>query len=123
MKETINELLKCFPQSVINHNGEFIVNTKANNGFNLLNCNSELEVKCKILEWLSRPAYKEEPFRSKKKNNEYHAYVLNGINKFLNTNFTEDDIETIYTYLGNFCNRNRTIKFIQSGYDLNLLEV
>lgn len=123
MKETINKLLKSFPQSVINHNGEFIVNIKANNGFDLLNCTSSLEVESKVLEWLSRPAYKEEPFRSKKKNNEYHSYVLNGINKFLNTNFTEDDIETIYTYLGNSCNRNLTIKFIQSGYDLNLLEV
>jgi hypothetical protein len=31
-------------------------------------------------------------------------------------------MEKIYTYLGNDCNREKTIKFIKSNYDLNVLD-
>ena len=118
----IKKLMDCFPRSVINQNGEFIAHIPSNQYFILHDCNTELDIKCKVLEWLSRGAYKTEPYRSKKINDEFHAFMLNGINKFLGTEFTEDDMETIYTYIGNACNHEKTIRFIESGYDFSALK-
>ena len=117
----IERLIFCFTGSFINGGGEFIAHKEANEYFNLSNCKDELEVKCKVLEYFSRGAYKTEPFSSEAKNDEFHEFMLSGINEFLDTEFTEDDMEQIYTYLGNCCNRQRTIRFIESGYDLSVL--
>ena len=40
---------------------------------------------------------------------------------FLHTDFSKDDIDLIYTYLGNACNHNRTLEFVRGGYDMGLL--
>lgn len=122
-QETIKKLMACFPNSFINHNYEFIAHKETNQYFSLDNCENEIDIKCKVLEWFSRPAYKTEPYTSKRKNNELHNFMANGINKFLDTNFNKKDFELIYTYLGNSCNRKRTIKFIESGYDINVLKL
>lgn len=115
------ELYKCFPRSFVNENGEFIAHTKANQYFNLSNCDTEFDVKCKVLEWFSRGAYKSEPFESDRQNQKLHEFMLSGINRFLGTQFTEDDMETIYTYLGNCCNHALTVEFVNSGYDMAVL--
>ena len=93
-----------------------------NEYFNLGKCKDELEVKCKVLEWFSRGAFKTEPFRSKKANRELHAFMLKGINKFLGTDFSEQDMSVIYQYLGNGINRNLSIAFINNGFDFNILD-
>lgn len=115
-------LAACFPKSHINSSGEFIAHRRANEYFILHNCETELDVKCKVLEWFSRGAYKTEPYNTKKSNDAFHEFMLNGINAFLGTEFTENDIEQIYTYLGNACNHQKTIRFIESGYDFSVLE-
>lgn len=120
--EVALRLFNSFPNSFINDNGEFIAHLKANEYFNFENCETELDVKCKVLEWFSRGAYKTEPFASNRKNEEFHEFMLNGINEFLGTDFTENDMEIIYTYLGNACNHQKTIKFIESGYDMLVLK-
>ena len=112
----------AFPGSSTNSLGEFILCRRSNEFFNLRNCKDEFEVKCKVLEYLSRGAFKSEPFDSDRANNRYHDFVSSGINKFLGTNFDDYDFEKIYQYLGNGINRNLTIKFIESGYDLSLLK-
>ena len=48
--------------------------------------------------------------------------MLNGVNDFLGTDFTESDIEEIYTYLGNRCNHEKTVRFIESNYDMSILK-
>lgn len=118
----IKRLMNCFPNSFINHNGEFIAEKKSNTYFILEDCKTELDVKCKVLEWISRSAYKTQPYASEKRNKELHEFILNGINRFLGTNFSEDDMEQIYTYLGNAVNHERTVAFIESGYDMKLLQ-
>lgn len=116
------KLFDCFPDSFINHNGEFIAHRKANIYFKLESCKDELEVKCKVLEWFSRAAYKTEPFGSKKKNDEFHTFMLDGINDFLGTTFNTEDIEIIYSRLGNQVKRKLSIEFIESNYNLELLK-
>lgn len=114
-------LMNCFPGSFINHNGEFIAHEKANEYFSLSTCGDELDVKCKVLEWLSRAASKGEPFRTDKRNLAFQKFMLDGINGYLHTTFSHDDIDKIYTYLGNACNHKKTIRFIDSGYDMSVL--
>jgi hypothetical protein len=114
-------LSHAFPQSYINNNLEFIAHERANEYFILADCETDLDIKCKVLEWLSRGAHKTCPFNSDLKNKRFNNFMLNGINIFLGTDFTEDDIEIIYDNLGNCCNHKLTIEFINSGYNMELL--
>lgn len=78
-------------------------------------------LKCKVLEWLSRAAHKTAPFGARK-NRVFHKFMLDGINAFLETNFTPDDMGQIYTYLGNAVNHTKTVQFVESGYDMTVLQ-
>lgn len=117
----IRRLVRSFPGSFINHLLEFIAHGEANESFLLENCMNELDVKCKVLEWLSRGAYKTCPYRSRTKNEKFNSFMLNGINEFLETDFTEEDMAIIYQKLGNRVNHSLTVRFIESGYDMALL--
>lgn len=118
--EIAKKLMRSFPNSFINYMGEFIAHREANEYFILDNCKDELEVKCKVLAWFSRGAHKTAPFGARK-NKEFHKFMLDGINAFLGTEFNEKDMDLIYTYLGNDCNRKLCEDFINSGFDMNIL--
>ena len=105
----------------INAEGEFIAHEYCNEYFILRNCETVLDIKCKVLEWFSR-SYKQQPYRTASKNVEYQAFMHDGINKYLGTNFTKDDLRTIYSHLGNACNHEKTIEFVNSGYDMQILK-
>lgn len=121
--QILNKLFNAFPNGFINHNLEFIADPhrRVNSYFRLDDCETELDVTAKVLEWLSREAYKSQHFDSDRRNKEVHAYHLRGINAFCGIAFTEDDIAEIYTYLGNSVNHQKTLKFIRSGYDMAVL--
>ena len=118
----IKRLGICFPGWFINNQGEFIAHQKANVYFNISTCENEMDIKCKILEWFSRPACKSTPFRRAVDNTALHTFFLNGINEYLDTTFSVEDMREIYTYLGNACDHQKTIRFIESGYDMTVLE-
>lgn len=120
--EVAQKLMRCFPHSFINENFEFIACRENNLYFMLTNCESELDVKCKVLEWFSRDCFKSMCFRSSKKNNEYHERILECVNDYLGTAFTQDDMDKIYGCLGNAIHHDLTIKFIESGYDMEVLK-
>ncbi|MEG1256634.1 hypothetical protein [Clostridium sp.] len=101
---------KCF----INRNNELIVEPKNNIYFRLEDIETELELKCKVLAWLSRPS-------CKGVSRYWQKRIRTIINEFLCTEFTVDEMELIYTYLGNDCNRNKSIEFIKANYDLKIL--
>lgn len=119
--EKIKKLMRSFPRSFINAEGEIIVHEYANEYFILRNCETELDIKCKVLEWLSR-SYKQQPYRTPAKNVEYQEFMRNGINEYLGTNFTKDDLQTIYSRLGNRVNHALTVEFVNSGYDMRFLK-
>lgn len=79
------------------------------------------EVKAKVLEYFSRACYKT-MYGSENTDLLIHKYILDCVNQYLQTDFNEDDIELIYTYLGNGINRTLTLRFIESGYDMNILK-
>lgn len=125
IKDAIFKLKECFPKGeVLSYMNplEFVAHHRGNVYFVIGNCSNKMEIDCKVIEWFSRAAYKTEPYKTDYKNKEFHQYFLDGINQYFGTNFTQDDIEEIYTYLGNACNHSKTIDFISSGFDMSLLK-
>lgn len=76
--------------STINKSGEFC--TLFNNYFNLESC-ADTEVECKVLEWFSRPACKG--------TSKSRSYMRGGLETFFDREFSDREIERIYTCLGN----------------------
>ena len=120
----LKELLNAFPDAIINHNMEFVVDPtiRVNSYFCLDGCETRTDVKAKVLEWLSREASYSEHYRQARRNDMVHQYHLNGINKFLGTDFTREDMKMIYVKLGNAVHHQKTLEFIQGGYDMDLLK-
>lgn len=118
----ISKIMNIFYGSFINHNKELILIPKTNLYFYLGDVNTVDEVKYKLLEWCSRSCFKARPYRYAKKNKEYQDNVLRKVNECLDTEFTREQMELIYTKLGNCIRHELTIKFVSSGYDMKLLE-
>ena len=123
MDAIINQLLRCFPGSFVNYNGEFIANRRANVYFVIKDCKTERDVQCKVLEWFSRHASKSAPFKTKESNVKFRIFMRNGINEFLGTNFSEAELLDVYIHLGNGINHQLTVAFIRSGYDLSVFKI
>lgn len=121
LEEVRQALLDAFPNSFINHNDEFIAERRSNQYFILANCTSPRDVECKVLEWLSRPASKGQPYSQEWRNRRFREFMRNGVNTFLDTSFSEDEMLEIYHYLGNAIDHDKTIRFIESGYDFDVL--
>jgi len=119
LKKTMREFVRC--GVLINYKYELVLNTKTNIWFKLDDVETELDFKCKLLEFVSRDCFKAEPYSTDKRNVIYQHDNLASINNILDTNFSTDDMELIYSELGNGCNRKLCIEFINSGYDLKLL--
>ena len=121
-EEAKQALLYAFPNSFINENNEFIAEKRSNQYFLLNDCITPMDIECKVLEWLSRPASKGQPYSQVWRNIKFREFMLNGVNDFLGTDFSEDEMRTIYQHLGNAINHEKTIKFIESGYDFAVLQ-
>ena len=123
-QKVLSELFRAFPDAIINRNLEFVANPnrRVNSYFRLEDCETWEDVTAKVLEWLSREAYKSQHYNVEWRNKEVHEYHLLGINAFCKTNFSRDDIRIIYTKLGNRVNHKQTLDFIRSGYDMAVLE-
>lgn len=119
--EMAKKIMACFPQSFINYKGEFIAHARSNTYLVLDNCETLEDLQCKVLEWFSRAAHKTQPYRSQKSNADFHSFILAGINEFLGTRFDIRDMDLIYTHLGNAVNHDLTVRFVRSGYDLEVL--
>ena len=101
----------------INNEDELIVSLKLNAYFRLADVETELEFKCKCLEFLSFHVADNHWFGYDKE----RMKIEDVINYILGTNFTHEDYQHIYSMLGNRVRHDLTIKFIESGYDINLL--
>lgn len=122
-QKVLQDLLSAFPNAIINNSLEFVAdpNPRVNTYFRLEDCESREDITAKVLEWLSRDAFKSIPFSAEWRNKQVHKYHLDGINQFCGTNFSEGDIETIYTLLGNRIRHQRTLDFIRSGFNISVL--
>lgn len=48
--------------------------------------------------------------------------MLDGVNNFLDTDFSEKDMEEIYQYLGNAIDHSKTVRFVESRFDFSVLQ-
>lgn len=122
MQEVRLALLTSFPRSFINERDEFIAHGRTNQYIILSNCETPLDVECKILEWFSRSAHKTAPYSQEWRNEKFREFMLNGINAFLDTHFTKQDMDEIYCALGNAINHEKTVRFVESDYDFDVLK-
>lgn len=107
MEEVKEGLVDSFPGSYITNGYNFIVGRI---GFSLRDCQYPEDVDCKVLEWLSELASED-------------LYILQGINKyFCFTDFSRDEMRKIYFCLGNARNHQKTLEFIKSNFDMNVLK-
>lgn len=114
LKIIINHTLHAFPKSFINHNNEIILEPRNNVYFRLDGVESDLEFKCKMFAWVSRPI-------AKSLNKYWFPRVLGSFNAAMGTSFSKDEMYEIYDRFGNDINRKLCIKFIESNFDLSLL--
>ena len=122
-EEITQRLLECFPKSFINRNGEFIADKKSNTYMLLDNKENWLDVAVGVLEWFSRAAFKTAPYKSDAANDKFHRIMLDGINRFLDptTPLTHEDMEMVYTYLGNGAHHSLAVQFVESDCNMELL--
>ena len=124
IRDLLIKIMAAFKESFVkcNNDGfEIILDSKSNFFFSLENIDSDCELIRRLISSVSR-CYKTEPYEKEWRNRKYQTELMTSFNGFLGTNFTEDDFEYIYTYLGNGSNKPIAIKFIESGYDLNVLK-
>ena len=114
-------LLQAFPESFMNDRDEFIAHRQSNQYICLGDCKTPIDVECKVLEWFSRPAHKGQPYSQEWRNKKFRKFMLDGINSFLETSFSESDMGEIYIALGNAIDHQKTVRFIESGYDFTML--
>ncbi len=123
-EEILNELknlLGLFPKSYINQNLEVILIPKTNTYFNLEGVGSRRDIIAKLLMWCTRTIAKCQPFRNKKRNDMYREATKRALNYYLGTLFSDEDINLIYQRLGNGINQDLTYSFIDSDFDMEVL--
>lgn len=126
MSEIIHRLKTCFPRGYMNFNNEFIAHRQANRNYGcaccaLRNCTNAEEVICAAIESFSYDCCKSRPFKSSDVNIDFRQYMIDGMNDFLGTAFTENEFATIYVHLGNRADRQLTLLFVDSGYNVQML--
>lgn len=122
MKEARAKLIECFPGSFINSRDEFIAHPRTNQYFLLNNCQTVEDIEAKALEYLSRPAFKTQPYSQEWRNRRFHEFMLAGVNAFLDTDFSEEDMELIYTYMGCGIKHGLTMAFIDHDMSMKWLK-
>lgn len=121
-QEARRTLLESFPGSFINDRDEFIAHLRTNQYFFLGDCKTPEDIEAKVIEWLSRPAHKTAPYSQEWRNRKLHEFIRNGINAFLGTHFTEEDMAVIYQRIGNAIRHDLTLEFIRRDMDVAWLK-
>ena len=99
LQEARAALLEAFPGSFINERDEFIAHPRTNQYIILKDCKT--------------PAWR---------NRKFQAFMREGVNKFLDTSFSMDDMAVIYDRLGNRIHHDLTMEFITHDMDIGWLK-
>jgi len=101
---------KCF----INNNNELIIEPRNNIYFRLEDVETEKDFICKVIAYCSRSCTKGVSLY-------WQRYMREGVNFLLETNFSAEDFEYIYTYLGCDHTRQRLIDFVDNSMSIEWL--
>lgn len=114
----LQKLLNCFPDSYINRNLEVILIPKTNTYFSLVGCGTKRDIIAKVLMWCTRDIDKCEPYQQRKRNIDFYVDNRDRLRKYLGADI---NVHVVYDRLGNGINKELTHRFIESGFDMNLL--
>lgn len=121
---TIVELFQAFPDAIINSSLEFVTDPRPriNTYFCLNGCETHFDIEVKLVEYMSRAAYKTQWYCRETDNRKVWDYHLRGINRFCYTRIDRENIEMIYARLGGGINHQLAKDFVRSGYNMDLLK-
>ena len=122
MLESVQKALKHLSGSFINHNNEIILIPKFNVYTLLDDVETDDDFKVKLCEWFSRDCCCALRYSYKKRLDRYYQENTDAFNFICGTNFTVEQMEYIYTYLGNGIKHELTKKFVKGGFDLSIIE-
>lgn len=122
MLESVKKSLKWLKGSYINHNNEIILIPKFNVYTLLDDVNTDDDFKVKLCEWFSRDCCCALRYSQKKRLDRYYQENTEAFNFICGTNFSVQQMEYIYTYLGNGIKHELAKKFVKSGFDLSVID-
>lgn len=116
--EELIKLMSYFPDSFINRQLELILIPKTNTYFSLVGCGTKRDIVAKVLMWCTRDIAKARPYHQQKRNIDFYVDNRTRLEKYLGSNI---NVDVVYHCLGNGINKELTHRFIESGFDMNLL--
>ncbi len=119
--EIVKKAMSLFKGSFINANNEIILIPKFNIYFMLDDVNNESDFKKKLCEYFSRSCCCSLVYTKSIANKKYHEENCNKFNAICGTQFTVADMEPVYTLLGNGCNHRLASEFVESNFNLDVL--
>ena len=119
--ESVRLAMQIFPNSFINHNNEIILIPKFNVYTLLDDVETDNDFKVKLCEWFSRDCCCALRYSQNKRLERYYQENIEAFNFICGTNFTKEQVEQIYTKLGNGIKHELTKKFVKSGFDLSVI--
>lgn len=122
LDEALYYLKYLFNDSFINEHNELILIPETNLYIQLENCKTKFQLFAKLLEWCSRDSCFNLPYMVMKLNNLYWEQNRKALNSFFDQNWSHEDMSLIYKTLGCHVNPTLTKQFIESGFDLQILE-
>lgn len=120
--ESVKLAMQCFSNSFINRNCEIVLIPKFNVYIGLDDVETDEDFKVNLCEWLSRDCSCVLRYSRDKRLIRYWQDNTNAFNKICGTNFTMEQMDYIYTYLGNGINHELTKQFVRSGFDRSIIE-
>ena len=83
---------------------------------------SYILLKARVLEWCSYKAVYFNEYIQSWRNEKIKNMLLAGINHFLGTDFSKENMKNIANEIGNAKDRTKTISFIKSNYNFKILK-
>ena len=121
MLESVQKALKDLHGSFINHNNEIILIPKFNVYTLLDDVETDDDFKVKLCEWFSRDCCCALRYSQNKRLERYYQENIEAFNFICGTNFTKEQMEQIYTKLGNGIKQELAKRFVKSGFDLSVI--
>jgi hypothetical protein len=117
VEEKVERVFDMFEGSFIHNNEELILNKKWNVYFRLQDIETQSDFDYKILSYLSYyTASHHFSFRSAQ-----CKWALHKLIRWFRKDFSIDEMQIIYQKIGTGANKPLGIKFIESGFDINIL--
>lgn len=122
MLESIQKALEYLDGSFINHRNEIILIPESNVYTLLDDVETDDDFKVKLCEWFSRDCCCALRYSQQKRLERYWQENTDAFNFICGTSFSVEQMNYIYTYLGNGIKHDLAKKFVKSGFKLSVIE-